>query len=213
MATKIELEKNKIKLPLNKSQGGIRIADEYGNHVTSPTKTNNKKGYYIEWMITNDEIKILSDSILDNIKPLIKRMKELNKFTEDSDYSQRKTIKLDMKKVEAFEGFKIYQYTESFNSFEKTLDSGIKVRITFKLGDYGLDPHPHMYVLVPFSHKFLKIENNEREVGLGDLLGSGCYGKLNLNKEDLEEIILTLSHASSNHRDALVEILNPSPEN
>jgi len=34
MATKIELEKNKIKLPLNKSQGGIRIADEYGNHVT-----------------------------------------------------------------------------------------------------------------------------------------------------------------------------------
>ena len=209
MAIKIELEGNEIKLPLFRSQGGIRIADEHGNHVSSQTKTKNEKEYYIEWMITNGEIKILSDSILDDINSLIKGMEELNKFTEDSEYSQRKTIKLDMKKVEEFEGFKIYQYNESFNSFEKTFDSGIKVRITFKLGDYGLDPHPHMYVLVPFNHKFLKIKNNEGDVSLGDLLGSGCYGELKLDKKDLEEIILTLSHASSNHRDALVEILKP----
>ncbi len=209
MATKIELEGNKIKLPLNKSQGGIRIADEHGNHVTSPTKTKNEKEYYIEWMITNDEIKLLSDSILDDINPLIKSMEKLDKFTEDSEYSQRKTIKLDMKSIEEFEGFKIYQYNESFNSFEKTFDSGIKVRITFKLGDYGLDPHPHMYVLVPFNHKFLKIKNNDGDVSLGDLLGGGCYGELKLDKKDLEEIILTLSHASSDHRDALVKILKP----
>ena len=31
--------------------------------------------------------------------------------------------------------------------------------------------------------------------------------------KDLEEIILTLSHASSNHRSALVEILKPESEN
>ena len=209
MATKIELEGNKIKLPLNKSQGGIRIADEHGNHVSSPTKTKNEKEYYIEWMITNDEIKLLSDSILDDINSLIKGMEELNKFTEDSEYSQRKTIKLNMKSIEEFEGFKIYQYNESFNSFEKTFDSGIKVRITFKLGDYGLDPHPHMYVLVPFNHKFLKIKNNEGDVSSGDLLGSGCYGELKLDKTDLEEIILTLSHASSNHRDDLIGRLKP----
>ena len=213
MAIKIELEANKIKLPLYRAQGGIRIADEHGNHVSSPTKTKNEKEHYIEWMITNDEIKILSDSILDDVNSLIKSMEKLNKFTEDSEYSQRKTIKLDMKKVEEFEGFKIYQYNESFNSFEKTLDSGIKVRITFKLGDYGLDPHPHMYVLVPFIHKFLKIKNNEGDVRLGNLLGSGCYGELNLDKKDLEEIILTLSHASSNHRNALVGILKPESEN
>lgn len=209
MAIKIEVEGDKIKLPLYKSQGGIRIADEYGNHVSSPTKTLNEKKYYIEWMITNDEIKSLSDSILDDVNSLIKSMEKINKFAEDSEYSQRKTVKLDMKETEEFEGFKIYQYNESFNSFEKTFDSGIKVRITFKLGDYGLDPHPHMYVLVPFSHKFLKIKNNEGDVSPGDLLGSGCYGELKLDKKDLEEIILTLSHASSNHRDALVEILKP----
>jgi len=209
MAIKIELEGSKIKLPLYRAQGGIRIADEHGNHVSSPTKTKNEKDYYIEWMITNDEIKSLSGSILSDINSLIKSMQGLKKFTEDSEYSQRKTIKLDMKTIEEFEGFKIYQYNESFNSFEKTLESGIKVRITFKLGDYGLDPHPHMYVLVPFNHKFLKIKNNEGDVSSGSLLGSGCYGELKLDKKDLEEIILTLSHASSNHRDALVEILKP----
>ena len=209
MAIKIVLEGNEIKLPLYRSQGGIRIADEQGNHVSSPTKTKNEKEYYIEWMITNDEIKILSESILVDIDSLIKSMKELNKFTGDSEYSQRKTIKVDMKKVEEFEGFNIYQYNEFFNSFEKTFDSGIKVRITFKLGDYGLDPHPHMYVLVPFNHKFLKIKNNEGEVGLRGLLGSGCYGQLKLGKKDLEEIILTLSNASSDHRDDLIEILKP----
>lgn len=209
MAIKIEVRGNKIKLPLYKSQGGIRIADEHGNHVSSPTKTKNEKDYYIEWMITNDEIKNLSDSILDDVNSLIKNMKKINKFAEDSEYSQRKTVKLDMKEAEEFEGFKIYQYSEFFNSFEKTFDSGIKVRITFKLGDYGLDPHPHMYVLVPFSHKFLEIKNNEGKVNSGNLLGSGCYGELKLDKKDLEEIILTLSHASSNHRDALVEILKP----
>jgi hypothetical protein len=211
MAIKIELAGNKIKLPLYRSQGGIRIADENGNHVSSPTKTKNETDYYIEWMITNDEIKSLSDSILalDDIKSLIKSMEKLNKFTEDSEYSQRKTVKLDMKEIAEFEGFKIYQYNEYFNSFEKTLISGVKVRITFKLGDYGLDPHPHMYVLVPFNHKFLKIKNNQGDVSSGDLLGSGCYGELKLDRKDLEEIILTLSHASSNHRDALIEILKP----
>jgi len=43
-------------LPLHYSQGGIRIADEHGNHVPSPTKAKNKEGYCIEWMITNDEV-------------------------------------------------------------------------------------------------------------------------------------------------------------
>jgi len=48
MAIKIELNNEKIKLPLNKSQGGIRIADEHGNHVSSPTKTLNEPKYFIE---------------------------------------------------------------------------------------------------------------------------------------------------------------------
>ena len=53
---KIRLTNGKIILPLHYSQGGIRIADEHGNHVPSPTKAKNKEGYCIEWMITNDEV-------------------------------------------------------------------------------------------------------------------------------------------------------------
>jgi hypothetical protein len=66
-----------------------------------------------------------------------------------------------------------------------------------------------MYVLIPFNHKFLKIKNNEGDVSPECLLGSGCYGELELDKKDLEGIILTLSHASSNHRDTLIKILRP----
>jgi hypothetical protein len=94
MATEILTTGNEVKLPLNLSQGGIRIADKHGNHVSSPTKTKNEGEYYIEWMITNDHIKNLSESILNDAGPLIKRMAGLNKFAEDSEYSQRKTVKL-----------------------------------------------------------------------------------------------------------------------
>jgi len=66
MAIKIELNNEKIKLPLFRSQGGIRIADEHGNHVSSPTKTLKDPKYSIEWMITNDENQLLVEKFFES---------------------------------------------------------------------------------------------------------------------------------------------------
>ncbi len=204
---KIQLSKEFVILPLHNSQGGIRIADEHGNQVPKPTQAINEKSFYIEWMITNDEIEALSNSLLSDTYELIKEMQKINKFVADSEYSKRTTTKTDKKEIATFEGFKIYQYSDTFNSFEKTLDSGLKVRLTFKLGDFGVVSHPHMYVLIPFSYSSLKLKNKDGKVNQGNCLGSGCFGELILTAEDLKEIIITLSHASNNHRDSLIEVL------
>jgi hypothetical protein len=197
-----------ITLPLSFSQGSIRIADKDGNHFPSPTQTINDKGYFVEWMITNNEIKLLSTLFKkkEGIAELIKVMQKISKFAEDSEYSRRTTSSGE-KEIAKFEGFKIYQYMDVFNSFEKVLDSTLKVRLTFKLGDYGVTSHPHMYVLVPFNFKALKIKNREGNVENNQPLGSGCFAELNLTEDELKEIILTLAHASSNHRNDLIRVL------
>jgi len=210
MAIKIELNNEKIKLPLNKSQGGIRIADEHGNHVSSPTKTLNEPKYFIEWMITNNENQALVENFFkseDDIKKLIQKMEQIKKFAEESEYSKRETIKVERKEIEIFEGFKIYKYTENFFSFEKEFTSGIKVRITFKLGDFGLEPHPHMYVLIPFNNQFLKLKNLNSEVKKTEELGKGCFGEWSPSIQDIKEIIITLAHASKNHKNDLINIM------
>lgn len=205
---KAKLSGDMIILPLSFSQGSIRIADKNGNHFPSPTQTINDKNYYVEWMITNNEIKLLSTLFKkkDGIGDLIKIMQKISKFAEDSEYSRRMTSSGE-KEIASFEGFKIYQYIDVFNSFEKVLDSKLKVRLTFKLGDYGVTSHPHMYVLVPFNFKSIKIKNTDGNVKENEPLGSGCFAELNLTEEELKEIILTLAHASNNHRNDLIKVL------
>jgi len=205
--SKIKLNGTEIILPLYYSQGGIRIADKGGNHASSPTKTVYGEGQYVEWMITNNEIDLLSELLSHkDVDELISELQKIKKFAEESEYSKR-TTSTNQKEIAEFEKFKIYQYLDVFNSFEKTLNSGLKVRLTFKLGDYGVVSHPHMYVLIPFDNISLKIKNKVGSVSKGDILGSGCFGYLILKKEDLKDIILTLAHASLNHRDDLIQIL------
>lgn len=206
MAVKIKLTKGNIILKLYNSQGGIRISDEEGNQVAKPTQALNENKYYIEWMITNDEIGLLSKHLFSNFISIINEMKKISKFAEDSKYSRR-TTKKGKEKIATFENFDIYKYSDEFHSFEKTLNSGIKVRLTFKLGDFGITAHPHMYVLVPFNFKSMKIKNKEGDVKNNEPLGSGCYGELILTANELKDIILTLSHASNNHRNSLIEVL------
>lgn len=206
MTIKIRLTNGRIILKLHNSQGGIRIADEEGNHIAKPTQAINENKYYIEWMITNDEIGLLSKHLFKNSSNIINEMKKINRFAENSEYSRR-TTKKEKEKIATFEGFEIYKYSDEFHSFEKTLPSGIKVRLTFKLGDYGITAHPHMYVLVPFNYKSLKIKNRKGDVQNKGCLGSGCYGELILTANELKDIILTLSHASNNHRNSLIEVL------
>ena len=204
---KAKLTDKTILLPLHYSQGGIRIADKNGNHFPSPTKIVRDGGHYVEWMITNNEIKLLSKLFSkDSISNLIEVLRNIDRFAEDSEYSRR-TTSAGQKEIANFKGFKIYQYMDVFNSFEKTLKSGLKVRLTFKLGDFGVVSHPHMYVLVPFNFSSLKIKNKNGNVDEGDCLGSGCIGELILNEGELKEIILTLAHASNNHRNDLINVL------
>lgn len=205
---KAKLNKTTIILPLHYSQGGIRIADKNGNHFPSPTQILNDKEHFIEWMITNNEIKLLSTLFKkkEGISDLIKVMQKISKFAEDSEYSRR-TTSAGQKEIASFEGFKIYQYADVFNSFEKVLTSKLKVRLTFKLGDFGVVSHPHMYVLIPFNFKSLKLKNKEGNISDNRSLGSGCFGELNLSEEELKEIILTLAHASNNHRNDLINVL------
>ncbi len=212
MAIKIKLENNKVILPLNIPKYTIRVADKHGNHVSSPTKAICNNEYFIEWMITNDENRALVENFYESQKDvdkLIDKMGQINKFAEESEYSKRKTIKIEKEEIETFEGFKIYQYTENFSSFEKELASGIKVRITFKLGDFGLEPHPHMYVLIPFTNKLLKIKNLNGEVKNKEELGKGCFGEWIPSTQDIEEIIITLAHASKKHKNDLINIIKP----
>ena len=196
-----------IILPLSFSQGGIRIADKDGNHFPCPTKTLNKKDYYVEWMITNKEIKLLSKLKRESeVRSLIKILQNISDFAADSDYSRR-TTSSNEKEIAKFGGFHVYQYTEIFNSFEKILDSTLRVRLTFKLGDFGVSPHPHMYVLVPFDFKALRIKNKEGNVEDNEALGSGCFAELNLTEGEINEVIITLAHASKSHRKDLIKVL------
>lgn len=197
-----------IFLPLNFSQGSIRISDKNGNHFSKPTQVINDENYYIEWMITNHEIKMLSALFKkkNEISDLIKKMQKISKFAEDSEYSRR-TTSSEEREIDNFQGFKVYQYMEIFNSFEKVLRSNLKVRLTFKLGDFGVVHHPHMYVLIPFKFKLINIKNVNGKVNKNQPLGKGCFSELSLTEAELEEIILTLAHASNNHRNDLITVL------
>ena len=62
-------------------------------------------------------------------------------------------------------------------------------------------------MLIPFSHKSLKLKNKRGLIPNGGLLGSGCFAEWVPQKEDLIDIIRALSYASSDHRDDLVSIL------
>lgn len=205
---KAKLNGDKIFLPLNYSQGGIRIADKNGNHAPSPTKAKRNKENFIEWMITNKEIKILS-KLLDeeNIKDLIKKLNQIKSFAEESEFSKRTTSSTE-EKIATFKEFTIYQYMDVFNSFEKILESKLKVRLTFKLGDYGVTSHPHMYVLIPFDYNNLVVKNIEGKVEENQRLGSGCFAELKLNKKEIKEVVLALAHSSINHRNDLINILS-----
>lgn len=191
------------------AQGSVRIADEDGNHEGSPTKAKNEPVFFVEWMITNVEVKDLSDYFLKEIEvlALIKKLKQIKQFAQDSAYAKRQTNKSKTEKLDKFLDFEVSHYVDNFYSFEKILSSKIKVRITFKGGDYGIKTRPHMYVLLPFNHPSLNIKNRDGEVDKGVALGSGCFCEWVPTINDINEIIITLAHASEDHRDLLISVL------
>jgi len=195
-------------LQLNQPQSKIRISDKNGNHQSRPTEVLNTLDFLVEWMITNDECENLCKEFLtaQERNRLVEKLKEINKFVNESKYTKREAVK-SPEVLESFLGFEITKYAENFYSFEKQLDSGIRVRITFKQGDYGIDPHPQMYALLPFNHPSIKIKNIDGVVSSGDPLGKKCKAEWSPSKKDVEDITITLSQISIDHRDKLIDIL------
>ena len=207
---RIKIEKDKITLLLNKQRSKVRIADSEGNHASSPTKCKNESKYFVEWMITNENVKDIFKILKmdeDSLTKISKGFKE-DFFIEDSPYSKREKVKSTFQELCLFEDFKIYEYEEKFYSFEKELPSKIRIRITYKKGDLSIDPVPYMFVLIPFDDELIKIKNADGLVSKGGLLGSKCKCEWAPSKKDLIEIVIGLSKTSKEHRKALIKELD-----
>lgn len=205
----IKINLKDIELVLTQARGKIRIADFNGNHIRKPTtEGKNIKSNYIEWMITNKEVGNILNKFLNKLEKinLKNNLKKLSKFIRNTKYATRKSVKITSKKIDLFEKFEVYQYTDIFYSFEKKISSKIKVRVIFKMGDYTLAPH--MFILIPFYHKSLKLKNFLGNVAENEALGSKCKGFWTINKEDIFEIVEALAYSSKDHRDDLIKIID-----
>lgn len=203
----VSINPNYVKLILTSPRSKVRICDNHGNHIARPSSEGiYDKDFFVEWMITNEEVVKLAKKYLNQrqINKTINKIQKIKKFLRDSKYYVRKAKKKKLNR--RFSNFEIFEYKEKFYSFEKTIDSTTKVRITFKMGDYTLAAH--MFVLFSFKSRLLKVYNNGGIIKKGNSLGSGAYGKWLPTKKQIISIIYTLAHASKNHRDDLIELLS-----
>lgn len=203
----VVINATQIKFALNVPRSRVRMADKYGNHIARPVGAKLDAEGCIEWMITNDQVKKLSDTYLgDTDKAEVKRkMSAITSFLKESKYAQR--IATEGEHIEEeYLGFKVSEYTETFFSFLKKLPSNISIRHTFKQGDFTLADN--MYVLLPFSNQNVKVLDYQgQQVVLGTELGSGTYAVWKPTKEDVKDIIVSLSYASEGHRRDLLELV------
>lgn len=197
------IDTKEVKLGLSSARSKIRIADIDGNHEKAPTKAKNISSNSIEWMITNNEIgKLIKNYLFEKKRiELITKINKINVFLKDSKYASRKAKKVTP--TGTFEDFEIFEYTEGFFSFEKSLECGIKIRIVFKMGDFALAPH--MFILFPFQT--VRIYNNVGEISSGECLGSGSYAIWVPTVEAINNVIESLAYASSSHKQDLVKML------
>lgn len=195
-----------IELKLTSPRSKVRICDENGNHVAKPSSEKINPHHFIEWMITNNElIEIIKQKFSEeDINSLINELNQINISLRDSEYYSRAAQKeeLDVKIGDFF----IYKYEEVFYSFEKIIDDTLKVRITFKMGDYTLAAH--MFVLIKINSPNIQLSNTEGNVNLNESLGSGAKCIWNPNKALIVEIAKALSHSSENHKKDVVELLS-----
>mgnify|MGYP001573534487 FL=1 len=205
MAT-ININNNVIELKLTSPRSKVRICDKSGNHINKPTSTVvNFDNSYIEWMITNDElIQIITQKFTRNdIQNLVRRLREINISLRDSDFYSRAAQKQNINR--SIGGFSVYKYEEIFYSFEKNVDTNLKVKITFKMGDYTLAAH--MFVLIGFNHPNIILKNTEGNIVSNNPLGSGAKCRWSPSKQAIVEVAKALAHSSGNHKDDIIRLL------
>lgn len=202
----VNISKNKIKLLLTQPISKVRVTDYNGNHIKKPsTEGKNERTNYVEWMITNAEIEELVKNYLNkkNRELLKKKLERINKYLKGSKFATRKAHKEKLDKI--FMGFEIYKYEEKFYSFEKSLSSNIRIRLTFKMGDYTLAVH--MFVLLPFDCDAIELINKKGKIAENDYLDSGAYAVWRPSWKDVMSIIEGLAYASEKHKIDLIGIL------
>ena len=202
----ININNSIIELKLTSPRSKVRICDESGNHINKPASVAvNFDNSYIEWMITNDElIQIITQKFTrDNIQNLIHQLREINISLRDSDYYSRAAQKQNINR--SIGGFSVYKYEETFYSFEKNVDTNLKVKITFKMGDYTLAAH--MFVLIGFNHPNIILENNEGNIATNNPLGPGAKCRWSPSKEAIVEVAKALAHSSRDHKNDIIRLL------
>ena len=201
----IQINKNNVKLLLSSQRSKVRIADSDGNHANKPTLVRNISTNYVEWMISNAEIQQLIINYLngEDKNKLASRLKLVNTFLNKSEYATREAKKTTP--IGKFEDFNIYKYEESFFSFEKVLNLNVKIRITFKMGDFTLAPH--MFILFSFDKKVIELFNCEGAVASDSVLGSGCFAAWKPTSNVICEAVEALAHASEGHKRDLLAMV------
>ena len=204
--SEFNIENGIIELKLTKPRSKIRICDANGNHVSKPCSHGiNFSNYYVEWMITNNELitLITQKFTREDILGLIRELQEINISLKDSDLfnrvAQRQTVN------QTIEDFSIYKYEETFFSFEKNIDVNLQVKITFKMGDYTLAPH--MFVLICLSNPNITLTNRYGNVKDNNVLGSKAKCVWTPSKETIVKIAKALAHCSENHKNDLIGLL------
>ena len=202
----ININNSIIELKLTSPRSKVRICDESGNHINKPASVAvNFDNSYIEWMITNDElIQIITQKFTrDDIQNLIHQLREINISLRDSDYYSRAAQKQNINR--SIGGFSVYKYEETFYSFEKNVDTNLKVKITFKMGDYTLAAH--MFVLIGFNHPDIILENNEGNITTNNPLGPGAKCRWSPSKKAIVEVAKALAHSSKDHKNDIIRLL------
>ena len=204
--TSVNISNGVIELALTSPRSKVRVCDDNGNHVAKPVTARINSEYLIEWMITNTELITLIQQKFnsDEIQNIINQLREINTSLRDSEYYSRSAQKHQLN--ETLGDFLIYRYEEIFYSFEKVIDATLRVRITFKMGDYTLAAH--MFVLIKISSPSINLSNDLGEISLTQCLGSRAVCKWNPDKSVVIEIAKALAHSSENHKNDIITLLN-----
>lgn len=203
----ININDGVIELKLTSPRSKVRICDESGNHIGRPASTVvDFENSYIEWMITNDElVQIITQKFTtDDVQNLIEQLREINISLRDSEYYSRAAQKRDLN--QAIGGFSVYKYEETFYSFEKNTDTNLKVKITFKMGDYTLAAH--MFVLIELNHPDIILENNDNNIATNNPLGRGAKCRWSPTQKAIIEMAKALAHSSGDHKSDIIRLLS-----
>lgn len=206
----LKIEGENILLPLYKHRSKIRISDKNGNHISKIVDCLIIKELYIEWMITNQEIKELIYSFLNSKdkETLVVEIQKISNFIRSSDLAKRQALKSRL--LENFAEFKVYEYIETYYSYERTYENGIMNKIVFKMGDFTLAPF--FFILIPFDNSNLILQNKKnRYLQINDKLGNGSRGIWKIKKTDIVNLIKTISNASDSHKNDMINLLNSNP--